>query len=230
MTVIRIDKVHKRVPVAGGKLDILTGVSLQVPAGQFVGIVGQSGSGKSTLLGLIAGLDHVSAGRIHLGDDEITDLGEDQLARLRARRIGFVFQSYNLVANLTAVENVALPMEIVGRRDAPARARSLLAEVGLAARLGHYPAQLSGGEQQRVAIARAFANEPEVLLADEPTGNLDSHTGEHIIALLEEWNRARKTTMLMATHDPQLAAAAERRVELRDGRIIADSHAEAGDA
>jgi putative ABC transport system ATP-binding protein len=185
-------------------------------------ITGASGSGKSTLLGLMAGLDQPSEGSITVDGVEITRLDEDALARFRRERIGYVFQAFHLIPTLTAVENVATPLEIAGVPDALARARDLLAEVGLAARARHYPAQLSGGEQQRVALARAVALEPALLLADEPTGNLDSSTGEQIIELLLALNRERASTLVLVTHDEALARHADRMVTLRDGRVIAE--------
>jgi putative ABC transport system ATP-binding protein len=193
-----------------------------VPAGQFVAIAGPSGSGKSTLLGLVAGLDQPSAGRIEVAGVEITALDEDALARFRLDHVGYVFQSYHLIPTLTAEENVAVPLELAGVPDAGGRARALLAEVGLAERGHHYPVQLSGGEQQRVAVARAMARKPPLLLADEPTGNLDSATGKQIIDLLVGANRRLGTTLVLVTHDAALAAHADRVVTLRDGRIVSD--------
>jgi putative ABC transport system ATP-binding protein len=197
-------------------------VSLDVPAGQFLAIAGPSGSGKSTLLGLIAGLDQPTAGRIEVAGVEITGLDEDGLARFRRDRIGYVFQSFHLLPTLTAAENGAVPLELAGETDAAARAAALLAEVGLAERAHHYPVQLSGGEQQRVAVARAMARRPALLLADEPTGNLDSATGKQIIELLVGMNRRLGATLVLVTHDTALAAHADRVVTLRDGRIVSD--------
>jgi putative ABC transport system ATP-binding protein len=211
-----------RLPGGSGPVTILDGVTLEVPAGQFVAVTGPSGSGKSTLLGLLAGLDRPTAGTIRIDGQDIGRLDEDALARLRRQRIGYVFQSFHLIPTLTALENVAVPLELAGAADAAGRAATLLAEVGLAERGRHYPAQLSGGEQQRVALARAFANRPGLLLADEPTGNLDSATGSQIIELLVAWNRGQGGTLVLVTHDPALAAHAERVIELRDGRITAD--------
>jgi len=209
--------------VSGGHaVDVLSEVSLEVPAGQFLAIAGPSGSGKSTLLGLIAGLDQPTAGRIEVAGVEITTLDEDALARFRLDHVGYVFQSYHLIATLTAVENVAVPLELAGEPDAAARAQALLAEVGLAERAHHYPVQLSGGEQQRVAVARAMARRPPLLLADEPTGNLDSATGKQIIELLVGVNRRLGCTLVLVTHDAALAAHADRVVTLRDGRIVSD--------
>jgi len=201
---------------------VLDGVSLDVQAREVLAITGASGSGKSTLLGLLAGLDHPSAGSITVDGVDITRLDEDALARFRRDRIGYVFQSFHLIPTLTALENVATPLEIAGVRDSGRRARALLAEVGLAARLHHYPAQLSGGEQQRVALARAVALRPTVLLADEPTGNLDSATGEQIVDLLLAMNRERASTLVLVTHDEALARHADRVITLRDGRIVAE--------
>jgi putative ABC transport system ATP-binding protein len=209
--------------VSGGRpVDVLRDVSLDVPARQFVAVAGPSGSGKSTLLGLIAGLDRPTAGRIAVGGVEVTALGEDDLARFRRDTVGYVFQSFHLIPTLSALENVAVPLELTGEVGAAARARALLAEVGLGDRAHHYPVQLSGGEQQRVAVARAIARRPPVLLADEPTGNLDSATGKQIIELLVTLNRSLGSTLVLVTHDPALAAHADRVVTLRDGRIASD--------
>lgn len=205
------------------RVDILRGIDLFVPKGQFVAIVGASGSGKSTLLGLIAGLDSPSAGEVWLDGEEITRLSEDRLAQLRGRKVGFVFQSYQLIPTLTAEENVLLPLELAGvNGDGRARARELLGAVGLADRVDHYPVQLSGGEQQRVALARAFAVRPPILLADEPTGNLDTENGRHVLDLLIDLNQRQGTTLVLVTHDHALASRADRRIVLQDGRIIAD--------
>jgi putative ABC transport system ATP-binding protein len=212
--------VSKTVPSGSGTLTILHPLDLVVPAGQVMAITGPSGSGKSTLLGLIAGLDSPSTGAIAIEGTDITSLDEDGLARLRGRRIGFVFQFFHLLPSLTALENVLIPMEIAGVSGARARAAALLQEVGLSERGHHYPSQLSGGEQQRVAIARALANDPPLLLADEPTGNLDSGTGRHIIDLLLSINRSRGTTLVLVTHDPELAAVADTAIALRDGHVV----------
>jgi putative ABC transport system ATP-binding protein len=193
-----------------------------VPAGQFLAIAGPSGSGKSTLLGLIAGLDQPTAGRIEVAGVDITTLDEDALARFRRDHVGYVFQSFHLLPTLTAQENVAVPLELAGEAGAAERAASLLAEVGLAERAHHYPVQLSGGEQQRVAVARAMARRPALLLADEPTGNLDSATGKQIIELLVGMNRRLGSTLVLVTHDTALAAHADRVVTLRDGRVVSD--------
>jgi putative ABC transport system ATP-binding protein len=224
---IELRGVTKSVPSGAGILTILHPVDLTIPAGQVVAITGPSGSGKSTLLGLIAGLDAPSAGTILIDGVDITALDEDGLARLRGTRIGFVFQFFHLLPSLTAYENVLVPIEIAGGRDAARRAGALLAEVGLADRRTHYPSQLSGGEQQRVAIARALANDPPILLADEPTGNLDSVTGHQVIELLLDINRTRRTTLILVTHDPELAAVADLSVALRDGRVVRVTRREA---
>jgi putative ABC transport system ATP-binding protein len=213
-----------RLPSGGRSLTILDGVSLEIGAGEVVAITGPSGSGKSTLLGLLAGLDSPSAGSITVDGVEVTRLGEADLARFRRRTIGFVFQSYHLIPTLTATENVAVPLELAGHAQPLPAARRLLDEVGLAERAGHYPAQLSGGEQQRVAIARAMALTPPVLLADEPTGNLDSSTGEQIIDVLLALNRQRGATLVLVTHDAALAARAGRAIALRDGRLVNGHH------
>jgi putative ABC transport system ATP-binding protein len=217
---IELSQVSKTVPSGGRPLTILHPLDLIVPAGQRLAIVGPSGSGKSTLLGLMAGLDHPSGGSIRIDGAEITALSEDALARLRGAKIGFVFQFFHLMASLTAFENVLVPMELAGRRGAPERARALLDEVGLSDRGHHYPSQLSGGEQQRVAIARALANEPPILMADEPTGNLDSANGRHVIELLFDINRQRGTTLVLVTHDRDLAERANAQITLRDGQVV----------
>ena len=206
------------------RVDILRGIDLHIPQGQFAALTGASGSGKSTLLGLIAGLDDASSGSIRLAGEEITGLSEDKLASIRARLLGFVFQSYQLIPTLTAEENVVLPHELSGAPgNGRQRARELLDEVGLADRMDHYPVQLSGGEQQRVAIARAFMVQPPVLLADEPTGNLDSANGKRILNLLLDLNRKAGTTLLLVTHDAQLASQAQRIIRLHDGRVVEDT-------
>jgi putative ABC transport system ATP-binding protein len=220
---IELQGVSKSVPSGDGTLTILHPLDLRIPSGAVAAITGASGSGKSTLLGLVAGLDSPSAGRVIIDGVDITALDEDGLARLRGAKIGFVFQFFHLLPSLTAYENVLVPMEIAGARDAAPRATSLLAEVGLQDRGHHYPSQLSGGEQQRVAIARALANDPPLLLADEPTGNLDSATGHSIIELLLGINRARKTTLVLVTHDPELAAKADLKIALKDGRVVGGS-------
>ena len=219
---ISIAGLSMRLSSGGRPVNVLSDISLEVPARQFLAIAGPSGSGKSTLLGLIAGLDRPTAGRITVGGVELTQLGEDALARFRLNTIGYIFQSFHLIPTLTALENVAVPLELAGERDALGSAQRLLAEVGLAERAHHYPVQLSGGEQQRVAVARAVSRRPPVLLADEPTGNLDSATGKQIIDLLLALNRTLGSTLILVTHDAALAAHADRLVLLRDGRIVGD--------
>ena len=219
---IELQQVTKTVQSGGQPLTILHPLDLTVPPAQFLAITGPSGSGKSTLLGLVAGLDAPSAGRILVAGHDITGMGEDALARLRRSTIGFVFQFFHLIPSLTALENVCVPMELAGRHDATARGRELLAEVGLTTRGHHYPSQLSGGEQQRVAIARALSNDPPILLADEPTGNLDLANGQHVMDLLLEIRRTRGATLMLATHDASLAARADARLRLRGGRVDAD--------
>ena len=210
----------KAVSSTEGELRILDDVSFELAAGASLAIVGRSGSGKSTLLGLLAGLDLPGSGEVILAGQSLHGLDEDARARLRAGRVGFVFQSFQLLDSLTALENVMLPLELEQRRDARERARTLLQRVGLGERLGHYPKQLSGGEQQRVAIARAFASDPLILFADEPTGNLDQHTGEHISDLLFELNRERGTTLVLVTHDLRLAARCQQQLRLDNGRQV----------
>ena len=217
---IELREVSKTVMSGAEPLTILHPLSLQVAQGQFLSIVGPSGSGKSTLLGLIAGLDAPTSGDVVIDDVNITRLDEDALARLRGEKIGFVFQFFHLIPSLTAFENVAVPMEIAGVSDPRKRTQTLLDEVGLTGRAHHYPSQLSGGEQQRVALARALANNPRIVLADEPTGNLDTTNGRHIMELLREVHRARGTTIVLVTHDAELAAMADARLVLRDGRVV----------
>lgn len=217
---IELRGVSKTVESGDRPLTILHPLDLVIPAGTFVAIIGPSGSGKSTLLGLLAGLDAPSTGQILVNGVDITALGEDELAKLRGDAIGFVFQFFHLVPSLTAFENILVPMEIAHRRDAVPRAQQLLEEVGLSDRGHHYPSQLSGGEQQRVAIARALANDPPIVLADEPTGNLDSTTGRHIMDLLLNVRRVRGSTLVLVTHDPVLAALADTQLTLRDGRSV----------
>ena len=217
---IELSQVSKTVTSGGSPLTILHPTSFTIDRGRAVAITGPSGSGKSTLLGLIAGLDAPTSGRIVLDGTDITAIGEEQLARLRGEKIGIVFQFFHLLPSLTAYENVLVPMEIAGARDAASRARSLLEDVGLANRGHHYPSQLSGGEQQRVAIARALANDPPIVLADEPTGNLDSVTGRQVIELLVAVNRTRGRTLILVTHDHELAAFADDAIALRDGRVV----------
>jgi putative ABC transport system ATP-binding protein len=218
--VIELVEVSRTVTSGAGPLTILHPTSLGIARGQAVAITGPSGSGKSTLLGLIAGLDAPTSGRILLDGTDITRLGEEELARLRGRLVGIVFQFFHLLPSLTALENVLVPLEIAGAPGARTRARARLADVGLEARGHHYPSQLSGGEQQRVAIARALANDPPIVLADEPTGNLDSVTGHHVIELLIAVNRERGRTLVLVTHDPELASLSDEVVSLRDGRVV----------
>jgi putative ABC transport system ATP-binding protein len=203
-------------------VEILRGIDLVIPKGQFAAIMGASGSGKSTLLGLLAGLDSPTEGEVILDGVTISNLEEDKLAEIRGRRIGFVFQSYQLIPTLTALENVMLPYELNARGDARKKAEPLLVAVGLQDRLHHYPVQLSGGEQQRVALARAFVLDPPIVLADEPTGNLDSANGQHVLELLGVRQRESATTLVLVTHDAQIAERADRRIQLRDGLVVAD--------
>ncbi|QZX84855.1 ABC transporter ATP-binding protein [Metapseudomonas otitidis] len=219
-SILNARHLSKVVPSAEGELTILQGLDLDLAQGDSLAIVGSSGSGKSTLLGLLAGLDLPSAGEVTLAGHHLSRLDEDERARVRAEHVGFVFQSFQLLDSLNALENVMLPLELEGHRDARQRARSLLERVGLGQRLTHYPRQLSGGEQQRVALARAFAAEPDVLFADEPTGNLDSHTGERITDLLFEMNQERGTTLVLVTHDERLAHRCQRLIRLEAGHLI----------
>jgi putative ABC transport system ATP-binding protein len=214
--------VTKRIDTATHTVEILKGIDFEVDRGQFVAIMGASGSGKSTLLGLLAGLDSPTSGQILLDGADITGLEEDELAVLRGRTVGFVFQSYQLIPTLTAEENVLLPLDLAGERNTGDRARELLDRVGLLDRRDHYPVQLSGGEQQRVALARAFVMRPPILMADEPTGNLDSKNGRLVLDLLLQLNQREKTTLLLVTHDRELASFADRIITLRDGAIVAD--------
>lgn len=220
---IAVRSLSKTIDNPAAKVDILRDVSFEIPAGQFAVIMGASGSGKSTLLGLLAGLDTVTSGTIVLDGVDISQMKEDKLARLRGRKVGFVFQSYQLVPTLNAEENVLLPAELSGGgKNARGRAVELLERVGLANRRDHYPVQLSGGEQQRVALARAFITKPPILMADEPTGNLDSKNGKHVLELLLQLNREEGTTLVLVTHDRQLADYADRVITLADGRIVSD--------
>jgi putative ABC transport system ATP-binding protein len=219
-TVLEAVGVGKQVSSPEGTLAILAGVSLSIARGETVAVMGASGAGKSTLLALLAGLDEPTSGTVHLADRELTSLDEDGRAAVRARHVGFVFQSFHLVPSLTALENVMLPLELAGRRDARGAALEVLDRVGLAGRVGHYPRQLSGGEQQRVAIARAFVTRPDVLFADEPTGNLDAATGERIMDLLFGLNAATGTTLVLVTHDRALAGRCGRVIRLDAGRIV----------
>jgi putative ABC transport system ATP-binding protein len=217
--ILELRGIGRRLPSGGKMLAILDGIDLEVRRGEFVAVLGPSGSGKSTLLALAAGLDRPSTGEVRLDGERIDALGEDRLALLRRHKIGFVFQSFQLLGNLTARENVLLPLELAGFADARARADGLLDAVGLAERGHHYPSQLSGGEQQRVALARAFAARPALLLADEPTGNLDGATGRVVLDLLVGLRAEHGTTLVLVTHDPAVAGLADRRIHLRDGRI-----------
>ena len=219
---IQINNVTKTVRSGADDLTILNDVSFEIPDGQFVAVTGASGSGKSTLLGLIAGLDAPTSGGIMIDADEITKMSEDGMARIRSEKIGFIFQSFHLIPSLTAYENILIPMEILGLPDVQQRAIRLLEQVDLTNRGHHYPAELSGGEQQRVAIARAFANRPKILLADEPTGNLDSKNGQHIFDLMKELHRQNNVTLILVSHDATLAGQAERRIVLDDGRVLTD--------
>jgi putative ABC transport system ATP-binding protein len=217
---IELRDVSKTVVSGSEPLTILHPLSMTIARGRFLAIVGPSGSGKSTLLGLIAGLDAPTSGSVLIDGVDITRLDEDRLAKLRGEKIGFVFQFFHLIPSLTAVENVSVPMEIIGLRDARRRAEALLEEVGLTGRAHHYPSQLSGGEQQRVALARALANAPPIVLADEPTGNLDTANGRHIMELLRTIHERRGTTVVLVTHDADLASLADTRLVLRDGRVV----------
>ena len=219
---LRVDALGKRVPLPSGELTILDGVGFDIATGDVVAIVGASGSGKSTLLSLLAGLDTPSSGRVDLDGEAISTLDEDGRARVRGDKVGFVFQNFQLLPSLTALENVMLPLELRGDADAEAPAREMLRKVGLGARLGHYPKQLSGGEQQRVALARAFVTRPSLLFADEPTGNLDTHTGQAIIELLFAMNADAGTTLVLVTHDDHLAERCHRTLRLDSGRLVAD--------
>jgi putative ABC transport system ATP-binding protein len=219
-TVLEAKSLCKEVSSPEGTLTILDDVSLAVRAGESVAVVGASGAGKSTLLALLAGLDEPSAGQVWLDGEELSALDEDGRAAARARHVGFVFQSFHLVPSLTALENVMLPLELAGRADARQAAKEVLGKVGLSGRLGHYPRQLSGGEQQRVAIARAFVTSPTVLFADEPTGNLDTTTGGRIEQLLFDLNAASGTTLVLVTHDRELAARCDRVIEIDGGRLV----------
>ncbi len=217
--VLRTEGLGREVSSPEGSLTILSDVNLSVNAGEAVALVGSSGAGKTTLLALLAGLDQPSSGKVWLGGDELTALDEDGRAQLRGQRVGFVFQSFHLIPSLTALENVMLPLELAGDDDARERAKAALESVGLTPRIGHYPKQLSGGEKQRVAIARAFVARPEILFADEPTGNLDTGSGQRIADLLFELNKQLKTTLVLVTHDRQLAARCDRVFEIEAGRL-----------
>jgi putative ABC transport system ATP-binding protein len=225
MAILAVRNLTKIIDSGTHRVEILRGIGFEVPAGQFVAIMGASGSGKSTLLGLLAGLDTASSGSIVLDGTDITGLGEDQLAVVRGHKIGFVFQSYQLIPTLTAEENVLLPHELLGGSTASGtvRARELLESVGLADRMDHYPVQLSGGEQQRVALARAFVVDPPIVMADEPTGNLDSSNGRLVLDLLLNRNRQEGTTLVLVTHDAEIASQADRKIVLKDGLILEDT-------
>src|SRR6202050_2944326 len=221
--IIEVIRLTRTIQTPTHKVEILRGIDLAIPRGQFVAIMGPSGSGKSTLLGLLAGLDNATSGKILLDGVDITGLSEDRMAEVRGRKIGFVFQSFQLIPTLTAEENVMLPAELAGAGpEVTSRARQLLMRVGLADRLDHYPVQLSGGEQQRVALARAFITRPPILLADEATGNLDGKTGEQVLELLLELNRREGATLVLVTHDAALAAHADRIITLRDGLVVSN--------
>lgn len=220
--IVKADGLTKQVSTGATTLTILDNVSLEIAAGEAVAILGASGSGKTTLLALLAGLDVPSAGKVHIGGTDLFALDEDGRARLRRDMVGFVFQSFQLLPALTALENVMMPLELSGVTDARVRAASWLQRVGLAQRMDHYPRQLSGGEQQRVAVARAFATEPRLLFADEPTGNLDSATGEEVIALMFALNSESRTTLLLVTHDAALAQRCPRQLRLSAGRLASD--------
>jgi putative ABC transport system ATP-binding protein len=220
---IQVRGLTKTIATGTHRVEILRGIDLEIPKGQVAAILGPSGSGKTTLLGLLAGLDSPTSGSILLDGEEIAGLPEDRMAELRGRKIGFVFQSYHLIPTLTAEENVLLPYELTGGgSDGVSRARELLTSVGLEERGDHYPVQLSGGEQQRVSLARAFITRPPILFADEPTGNLDSDNGRRVLDLLFEMNRREASTLVLVTHDQELALRADRRITLRDGRVVAD--------
>ena len=219
MPLVRIRDLHLSVPSAAGPVNILRGIGLDIAKGEAVGLVGPSGSGKTSLLMVLAGLERATSGSVALDGREITGLNEEALARLRREKVGIVFQAFHLIPNMTALENVAVPLELAGVRNADSRARAALESVGLTHRLTHLPGQLSGGEQQRVALARAFAPEPALLLADEPTGNLDHATGQSVIDLLFALRQRTGTTLLLITHDRDLAARCDRQVHLSDGRV-----------
>ena len=221
---IEVTQLNKQVATVHGELHILCNIEFSIERGASLAITGASGSGKSTLLSLLAGLDTASSGRILIDAVDITGLDEDQRAEFRSQNVGFVFQSFHLLPTLTALENIALPLELNGQHNAQDRAKTLLAQVGLTERADHYPKQLSGGEQQRVAIARGFASEPKLLFADEPTGNLDSGTGQHIIELLFALNQQRGTTLILVTHDQQLAQKCEQIITLDSGHIVGNTN------
>ncbi len=223
---IQIRQLKKSLHGGGHRVDILNGIDLTIPSGQFVAVTGPSGSGKTTLLSLVAGLDAPTSGSIVIDGQDITKLDEDALASLRGRRFGFIFQNFHLIPTLTALENVILAAELNDTPSPRKKSEDLLGMVGLAERLGHYPAQLSGGEQQRLCLARAFVNEPEIVLADEPTGNLDSKNSGHILELIKELHRVKGATILLVTHEPEIAAQSQRILTLEDGVVVADSKPE----
>lgn len=223
MTILEAKAISKVYRVDGREICVLDTVSLAVQPGEFIAIMGSSGSGKTTLLSLLSGLDSPSTGQVFVEEQDITNLSEDELAPIRNRTIGFVFQSFHLIPSLSALENVMFPAELQGTKDARAKARTLLDRVGMGHRTGNFPHQLSGGEKQRVAICRALINEPRILFADEPTGNLDSKNGDAILTLLLDLHQERKTTLVMVTHSPDLAARAERVITLHDGRVVDDA-------
>src|SRR5205809_331678 len=227
-SLIQVRALTKSIDTGTHRVEILKGIDLEIPKGQVAAIMGPSGSGKSTLLGLLAGLDSPTSGQVILDGEDITRLGEDEMALLRGRKVGFVFQSYHLIPTLTAQENVMLPIELSGNSGVcTERARELLDSVGLLDRSDHYPVQLSGGEQQRVALARAFVGRPPILLADEPTGNLDTANGRVVLDLLVTLNRREETTLVLVTHDQQISEQADRRITLRDGWIVSDESSRA---
>jgi putative ABC transport system ATP-binding protein len=229
MPILRCEALARSYVSGGREITVLRDITFDLEAGGFLAVTGPSGSGKSTLLGLLAGLDRPTRGRVVLGGRDLAALTEDERARVRAEAVGFVFQSFHLIPTLTAQENVQVPLELRGE-DGRARAEQLLARVGLGDRGHHYPAQLSGGEQQRVAVARAFAHRPQLLFADEPTGNLDAENGQNVVALLSELNREQGTTLVLVTHDPDLAGRARRVIRLRDGAVVEDSALQAAQA
>ena len=229
-SMIRLDRIELALPSAAGAVEILRGLDLEVSPGETVSVVGPSGSGKTSMLMIIAGLERATGGRVQVAGRNLSELDEDGLALFRRASVGIVFQSFHLVPTMTALENVAVPLELAGRRDAFDRAEESLRQVGLAHRLTHYPSQLSGGEQQRVALARAFAPEPHLLLADEPTGNLDGETGRAVVDLLFDLRARFGTTLLLITHDPALAARCSRQIGIVDGRIASDAAAAVRDS
>ena len=224
---IRLDRLELTLPSQAGDVHILKGLDLTIDGGETVSVVGPSGSGKSSMMMIVGGLERPTGGTVHVAGESLGELGEDALARFRRDNVGIVFQDFHLVPTMTALENVAIPLEFAGRRDAFDRASESLEKVGLGHRLSHYPGQLSGGEQQRTALARAFATEPKILLADEPTGNLDGETGRQVIDLLFDLCRTDGSTLMLITHDPALAERCDRRVQLIDGHITDDGRAQA---